>query len=82
MEAPEPRIHFVDKARRPADGGILDFEIGSERARLASLPFVHQNRMVDAFESSATWTARYADRIKLIEQALFDGLLLVRKLFR
>lgn len=72
----KPRLHFVDKARRPDQGGILDFDLESgERARLAPLPFVHQNRMLDAFEDSATWTARYADRIKLVEDILFSGLL-------
>lgn len=69
------RIHFVDKARLPVDGGVLHFDTGGgEVLRLASLPFVHANRMVDAFEDPATWMADYADRIHYIESALAKGL--------
>jgi len=68
------RIHFVDKARKPADGGVLDFDLGGERARVAALPFVHANRAVDAFEEPGGWTAAYADRIARIENRLLEGL--------
>lgn len=69
------RIHFVDKARAADDGGVLTF--GSRRGetiRLATLPFIHANRMVPAFETPETWMAAYADRIKLIQENLWDGL--------
>jgi exonuclease SbcD len=69
------RIHFVDKARAADDGGVLTF--GSrkgETIRLATLPFVHANRMVPAFEKPETWMVAYADRIKLIQENLWDGL--------
>ena len=69
------RIHFVDQARPPADGGILEFPAAeNEVIRLAPLPFVHANRMVDRFEDSSTWMASYADRIHRIEDALNRGL--------
>lgn len=72
----QPRITFVDQARRPRDGGILHFDSAAgHRIRLAALPFVHANRMASAFEDAATWTAQYADRIHAIEGALGKGLL-------
>lgn len=71
-----PRITFVDRARHPREGGILHFESAAgHRIRLAALPFVHANRMVDAFEDAGKWTAQYADRIHVIEEALGKGLL-------
>jgi exonuclease SbcD len=71
-----PRITFVEQAKRPRDGGILHFESAAgHRIRLAALPFVHANRMVDAFEDAGKWTAQYADRIHVIEEALGKGLL-------
>jgi exonuclease SbcD len=72
---PGSRLHFVDRARPPAAGGILDFAVGRQRLRLAPLPFVHQNRLVDAFEDPAQRTVAYADRIAVIEQTLGEGLL-------
>ena len=73
---PRPRITFVDRARRPSEGGILHFESAAgHRIRLAPLPFVHANRMVESFEDAGKWTAQYADRIHAIEGALGAGLL-------
>jgi DNA repair protein SbcD/Mre11 len=71
----ESRIRFVDRARSADDGGVMTF--GSRRGetvRLAALPFIHANRMVPAFEKPDTWMAAYADRIKLIQENLWDGL--------
>jgi exonuclease SbcD len=75
LQGSRPRIYFVDQARPPEDGGILEFagEEG-ELIRLAPLPFVHANRMVDRFEDPSTWMASYADRIHRIEDALNRGL--------
>jgi exonuclease SbcD len=72
---PGAPLRFVDRARPPAAGGILDFAVGKHRLRLAPLPFVHQNRLVDAFEDPAQRTVAYADRIAVIEQTLSEGLL-------
>jgi exonuclease SbcD len=72
---PASRLRFVDRARPPAAGGILDYAVGARRLRLAPLPFVHQNRLVDAFEDPAQRTVAYADRIAVIEQTLSEGLL-------
>jgi DNA repair protein SbcD/Mre11 len=75
LQGGAPRIHFVDQARPPEDGGILEFPgAENEVIRLAPLPFVHANRMVDRFEDSRTWMASYADRIHRIEDALNRGL--------
>ena len=69
------RLRFVDRALPPDQGGILEFPgRGDDRIRVAPLPFVHQNRMVEAFDDPATWMASYADRIQRIESALGRGL--------
>ncbi len=71
----DSRIRFVDKARAADDGGVITYPgPRGETIRLASLPFVHANRMVPAFEKPDTWMVAYADRIKLIEDNLWDGL--------
>lgn len=69
------RIQFVDRPRAADDGGILTFlSRRGETVRLATLPFIHANRMVPAFEKAETWMASYADRIQLIQENLWDGL--------
>lgn len=72
---PDAPIRFIDHARRPEDGGILEFPgEGNQAIRLAPLPFVHANRLVEQFEEPETWMAQYADRIGIIESALRRGL--------
>jgi exonuclease SbcD len=72
----ESPVHFVSRARPPAQGGILSFPTAAEEViRLAPLPFVHANRMLDGFEEPGTWAALYADRIHRVEQSLDGGLL-------
>ena len=75
LQGPEPRIRFVDRVRPPQEGGVRDLpgEDG-EVVRIAFLPFVHANRMVDRFEDATTWTATYSERIQRIEEALERGL--------
>jgi DNA repair protein SbcD/Mre11 len=69
------RLRFVDVVRRPAEGGILDYEVGGgQRVRIAPLPFVSAHRMVRAFEDPGTWTSAYADRIRAIMGVLAEGL--------
>src|SRR5919202_1229203 len=71
----DPRIRFVDRVRPPADGGVLDLPgADGEVVRIAFLPFVHANRMVDRFEDASTWTATYSERIQRIEEELERGL--------
>jgi len=75
MLGPDSPIRFIDKARRPDDGGVLHFDTAADEVlRLAPLPFVHANRLVDAFEDPTRWMADYADRVHLIESALARGL--------
>jgi len=75
LQGERGRISFVDQARPPEDGGVLEFAgAGDEVIRVAPLPFVHANRMVERFEDPATWMATYADRIHRIEGALARGL--------
>lgn len=69
-------IRFVSRARPPEKGGILRFEAGDGSVvRLAPLPFVHANRMLDGFEDPLTWASLYADRIHRVEAWLGRGLL-------
>lgn len=74
------RLHFVDRPRAPNDGGILEFKAASDssRVRLATLPFVHANRVVrDAFMPPADVMTAYADKIAwyqdIYAQALKEG---------
>ncbi len=72
---PDAAIRFVDVARLPEAGGILEFAGDrDERIRLASLPFIHANRLVTGFEDPSLRTALYADRVAAIEQRLAQGL--------
>ncbi len=73
---PESRIRFVSRARPPERGGILQYPSADGHVlRLAPVPFVHANRMLDGFEDPGTWTALYADRVHLVEETLARGLL-------
>lgn len=75
LAGPGSRLRFIARPARPADGGILDFAVGDDhRLRLAPLPFVHANRMIDALEEPATWLGSYQDRIHVIEEMLGAGL--------
>jgi exonuclease SbcD len=72
---PDSPIYFASRARPPDQGGIFAFpSADGEVIRLAPLPFVHANRMLDGFEKPGSWGALYADRIHLVEQALTRGL--------
>ena len=72
---PRSPIRFVSRARTPDQGGILSFPAaGDDVIRLAPLPFVHANRMLDGFEEPGTWAALYADRIHRVEEVLARGL--------
>lgn len=71
---PGERVRFVDVPRHPRDGGILEFEAGKERARLAAIPFIPGERMVEVFEDPKTWMTGYADRVRRIQEALGEGL--------
>lgn len=70
------RITFVDQARHPESGGILEFPVrdGGQRIRLAALPFVHQNRFLDEFRSPDTATRDYAAHLRDIQVELARGL--------
>ncbi len=70
------RIHFVDQAHTPENGGILDLPTNSgQRLRLAPLPFVHANRFLDEFRSPLTASRDYADHLRDVQADLHRGLL-------
>ena len=70
-------MKFAARARRPRDGGVLDYPArdGEQRIRVAALPFIHQNRFLDDFASPATGTRDYARRLREIQAELYRGLL-------
>lgn len=71
----ETPVRFVSRARPPDRGGVLHFPTADgSGVRLAPLPFVHANRMLDGFEDPATWHGLYADRVQLVEASLAWGL--------
>lgn len=68
---PKSRLTFIGQPRHPKQGAILEFpgETG-EVARLATLPFVHANRVVDALETPLmARTMAYADRVMKMQMA-------------
>lgn len=68
-------IRLVDRARAPGEGGVLHFPgPRGHTIRLAVLPFVHAHRAVDAFDTPEVWMMAYADRIRAICDALWEGL--------
>src|SRR5919197_407846 len=68
--AREARPHLVLHT-----GDVFDLPgADGEVVRIAFLPFVHANRMVDRFEDASTWTATYSERIQRIEEELERGL--------
>jgi len=68
------RVRFIDRARPPANGGILDYPArDGDRIRLAPLPFVMRNTFLEDFEDPATWSSAYADRIAFLQDALAAG---------
>ncbi len=74
------RLTFVPRAKMAEDGGILCFpgdvrKDVQEEVRLAPLPFVLQNAVIDVFGTAPEqWTAFYADQIALLEENLGNGL--------
>jgi len=74
------RVQFIGRARPPADGGVLTLPGDTsgdlqEEIRLAPLPFVHPNALLEAFQvPPERWTANYTDQVHYVEQALGDGL--------
>src|SRR5947199_394418 len=66
---------IVELARETRPHRVLDLPgADGEVVRIAFLPFVHANRMVDRFEDASTWTATYSERIQRIEDELDRGL--------
>jgi len=71
-----PRLQFVPYVRPPQQGGILEFEAkGGGIVKLAPLPFIHQNKVVNFLEDPKTWNLSYADQIALLMEGLGAGLL-------
>ena len=72
---PDPRLRFVARALPPDAGGVIELPgPRAEIARIAPIPFIHQNRIVEYLEDPATWMTSYADRVDRIQRALAAGL--------
>lgn len=69
-------VRFVARARLPRAGGIIDIDSrdGSQRLRLASMPFVHPNRQVDWFDDPRRFMGRYAEQLQVMNRLLHAGL--------
>ena len=73
---PKSRLKFIPRALPPKLGGILDMPgSNGEIIRLAPVPFIHANRMIEHLEDPSTWMATYADRVDRIMRTLGEGLL-------
>ena len=72
---PESRLRFVARALPPDMGGVIELPgPRDEVIRLAPIPFIHANRIVEYVEDPATWMTSYADRVDRVQRALADGL--------
>lgn len=65
-------ILLCPRIRKPADGGIVQVgsKDGTETASVAVFPFLHEAMVVDFMADSEEWFKGYADRVRLITQAL------------
>jgi exonuclease SbcD len=72
-----PRLRFVARARHPRDSGILEYPArgGKQRIRVATLPFVHQNRFLGEFAGPGSGTLDYARHLREVQAELQRGLL-------
>lgn len=63
-------IRFIAEVVRPEDGGILEYPgDDDEIARIASMPFLHPNTLVDVFETAPkSWTGKYADGVRVLQE--------------
>lgn len=63
-------IRFIADVVRPEDGGILEYPgDDGEVARIASVPFLHPNTLVDVFETDPKgWTGKYADGVRVLQE--------------
>src|SRR5256884_626646 len=72
---PDPRLRFVARALPPEMGGVIELPgPRDEVVRVAPIPFIHANRIVEYLEDPATWMTGYADRVDRVVQALARGL--------
>ena len=69
------RIRFVADVVRPEQGGVMEFAGDEgEAIRLACLPFLHANTLVDVFETRPEgWTGVYADGVRLLQEMFRRG---------
>jgi DNA repair protein SbcD/Mre11 len=73
---PVSRLRFIPRALPPEMGGVLELPgRGDEVVRLAPIPFIHANRVVELLEDPTTWMTGYADRVDRVQQALAGGLM-------
>ncbi|KAA0233574.1 MAG: exonuclease SbcCD subunit D [Actinobacteria bacterium] len=69
-------VRFIPKARPAAKGGIVDFTSSDgERIRLAPVPFIHPNTLMEVFGvPPERWKADYTDQVRYVEENLGAGL--------
>ncbi|MBS1828174.1 MAG: exonuclease SbcCD subunit D [Acidobacteria bacterium] len=69
-------IHLRPEVAEPGDGGVLELNIGKEKLRVATLPFVAEHKLIDAemlMGVQADRTAAYADRMSGMVEMLCES---------
>ncbi len=68
------RVHIASQVARPADGGVLELDVGGQPARIALLPWLSQRYVVTAADllarDGAEHQQAYAGRMRLVVDAL------------
>jgi DNA repair protein SbcD/Mre11 len=69
-------LFFIDRLRPAREGGVLDFDAcgGTQRIRLAVMPFVHPNRFWQSSSLSGTSYADHAEGMRGLQAELMDAL--------
>jgi exonuclease SbcD len=62
-------VHLVGRIKAPDDGGVIDLDTGSGRARVGCFPFLKAAQAVDFMERAEGWYRAYADRVRRISEA-------------
>jgi exonuclease SbcD len=75
LRGPDARVRFIDRARAPANGGILTFPTRDrETIRLAPVPFIRSTNFIDEFAAAEDWSSVYADNLGRVETVLGEAL--------
>jgi DNA repair protein SbcD/Mre11 len=75
VQSARSRIRFVDRPLHPELGGVLELPgAEGEVVRLAPIPFVHANRLLDGFFTPESWSGDYAENMAALFRSYGAGL--------